>query len=238
MTKKPIFELKNVSKIYNAGSVKTTALDKVSLEIKPGEYASLFGPSGSGKSTLMHIMGCLDTPTKGKVYIDGEEVSELDSDELAQIRREKIGFVFQAYNLIPSLTAVENVALPMRFKGVTKEKSEKEAEKLLKKVGLGERLTNKGNELSGGEQQRVSIARALINDPDAILADEPTGNLDTKTGDTIIDELERLNKKMKKTIVVVTHDPHISKKTKRQILIKDGRLQKGKEKHVKKYANA
>lgn len=238
MGKKSIFELKNISKIYNSGSVKTVAVDNISLKIKSGEYASLFGPSGSGKSTLMHIMGCLDTPSKGKVYIDSEEVSELDSDELAQIRRDKIGFVFQAYNLIPSLTAVENVALPMRFKGKTKEESENEAAKLLKKVGLGERLTNKGNELSGGEQQRVSIARALINDPDAILADEPTGNLDTKTGDTIIDELERLNKKMKKTIVVVTHDPHISKKTKRQILIKDGRLQKGEEKHVKKYANA
>jgi putative ABC transport system ATP-binding protein len=219
-----LFELKDVWKTYCLKEVETHALRGVSIDVKQGEYAAILGPSGSGKSTLMHVLGCLDTPTKGKVMVEGRDISELQDDDLARIRREKIGFIFQAYNLIQGLTAAENVALPMRFAGSGRGEAQRIAKGLLKKVGLGERLGHRPNELSGGEQQRVAIARALINDPDAILADEPTGNLDTKTGWEIMELLESLNKQMGKTIIVVTHDTRIAKRAPRQIKMLDGKI--------------
>lgn len=226
MKKDIMFELQDVWKIYKMKGVETDALRGVSLKIKKGEYVAILGPSGSGKSTLMHIMGCLDTPTKGKVFVEGKEVSKLSDGELAKIRREKIGFVFQAFNLIPSLTAVENVALPMRFSGYGRSEAQKRAMELLKRVGLGKRASHKPNELSGGEQQRVAIARSLSNNPEAILADEPTGNLDTKSGRGIFELLEELHKKTGKTIIVVTHDINLARRAQREIRIRDGLITK------------
>jgi putative ABC transport system ATP-binding protein len=219
-----MFELKDVWKTYCLKDVETHALRGVSLDVKKGEYAAILGPSGSGKSTLMHVMGCLDTPTKGRVFVEGKDISELGDDDLARIRREKIGFVFQAYNLIQGLTALENVALPMRFAGYGRGEAQRIAKGLLKKVGLSERMGHRPNELSGGEQQRVAIARSLINDPDILLADEPTGNLDTKTGWEIMELLESLHKNMGKTIIVVTHDTRIAKRAPRQIRMLDGKI--------------
>jgi len=222
--KRVLFEIKDVWKTYCLKEVETHALRGVSLKIENGEYVAILGPSGCGKSTLMHVIGCLDTPTKGSVIVDGKEISELNDDELAKIRREKIGFVFQAFNLIGSLTAAENVAMPMRFKGYGKAESIKKAKDLLKRVGLEKRTDHKPNELSGGEQQRVAIARALANDPEVILADEPTGNLDSGSGSEIIALLEELHGKMGKTIIVVTHDASLAKRAKRQIKLKDGQI--------------
>ncbi len=219
-----IFELKAVWKIYSMKGVETHALRGINLKIKKGEYTAILGPSGSGKSTLMHVMGCLDTPTKGSVFVEGREVSEMNDDELAKIRREKIGFVFQAYNLIPGLTAIENVALPMRFNGHGRSESHRRGKELLRKVGLKERMTHKPNELSGGEQQRVAIARSLVNDPDVIMADEPTGNLDTKSGREIMELMESLHKKTRKTIIIVTHDIRLAKLAYREIKMLDGRI--------------
>ncbi len=221
-----IFELKDVWKTYFMKDVETNALRGIDLEIKKGEYVAILGPSGCGKSTLMHVMGCLDTPTKGRVFVEEKEVSELSDDELAKIRREKIGFVFQAYNLIPGLTATENVALPMRFSGYGRNESQKKAKELLKKTGLDKRMDHKPSELSGGEQQRVAIARALVNDPDVILADEPTGNLDTNAGREIFELLEELHKKTGKTIIVVTHDINLAKRAHREIRMLDGKIVK------------
>jgi len=222
--KRILFEIKDVWKTYCLKEIETHALRGVSLKIENGEYVAILGPSGCGKSTLMHVIGCLDTPTKGSVIVDGKEISELNDDELAKIRREKIGFVFQAFNLIGSLTAAENVAMPMRFKGYGKAESIKKAKELLKRVGLEKRTDHKPNELSGGEQQRVAIARALANDPEVILADEPTGNLDSRSGSEIIALLEELHGKMGKTIIVVTHDASLAKRAKRQIRLKDGQI--------------
>ncbi len=222
--KRVLFEIKDVWKTYCLKEVETHALRGVSLKIENGEYVAILGPSGCGKSTLMHVIGCLDTPTKGSVIVDGKEISELNDDELAKIRREKIGFVFQAFNLIGSLTAAENVAMPMRFKGYGKAESIKKAKELLKRVGLEKRTDHKPNELSGGEQQRVAICRALANDPEVILADEPTGNLDSRSGSEIIALLEELHGKMGKTIIVVTHDASLAKRAKRQIRLKDGQI--------------
>tara|TARA_Y100000310_G_C20687001_1_gene819674 strand:- start:2053 stop:2763 length:711 start_codon:yes stop_codon:yes gene_type:complete len=230
MEKKVLFETRDVWKTYGHGETATHALSGVDLKIFKGEYAALFGPSGSGKSTLMHIMGCLDTATKGHVFLDGHDVSNLSEDELALVRRNKIGFIFQSYNLIPGLTALENVAIPMRFAGNSTSDSEEKAKKLLKLVDLGDRMTHKPNELSGGQQQRVAIARSLVNDPEVILADEPTGNLDTKSGDEIVEMLHDLNKNHKKTILVVTHDPGLAKKAKKHILMKDGKIVNSKSK--------
>lgn len=222
--KGPIFELKGVWKSYSMKGVETNALRGIDLEVKSGEYTAILGPSGSGKSTLMHVMGCLDTPTRGRVFIEGREISQMKDDELAKIRREKIGFVFQSYNLIPGLTAVENISLPMRFSGHGKGESQRKAKDLLRKVGLQERMGHKPNEMSGGEQQRVAIARSLANDPNTILADEPTGNLDTNTGREILDLLEELHKKTGKTIIIVTHDTRLAGRAKRQIKMLDGRV--------------
>jgi putative ABC transport system ATP-binding protein len=219
-----IFELKDVWKVYFMKGVETNALRGINLAVEKGDYAAILGPSGCGKSTIMHIMGCLDTPTKGSVLVEGRDISEMNDDDLAKIRREKIGFVFQAYNLIPSLTAIENVALPMRFEGRGRGESMKMASELLLRVGLENRMHHKPNEMSGGEQQRVAIARALSNDPDVILADEPTGNLDTKTGQEIIELLESLHKKTGKTIIIVTHDVRLADRAHKKIKMLDGKI--------------
>ena len=221
--KKVMFELKNVWKIYCMKGAETQALIDISLKIENGEYIAIVGQSGSGKSTLMHVIGCLDTPTRGSVVVDGKEISELEDDDLAKIRREKIGFVFQAFNLIGSLTAAENVAMPMRFNGYGKTESIKRAKELLKRVGLEKRVDHKPNQLSGGEQQRVAICRALANDPEVILADEPTGNLDSRSGSEIIELIEELHKSGK-TIIIVTHDQSLARRAKRQIKLKDGQI--------------
>ncbi len=232
---KTLFKVKNVWKVYRSrgARVETFALRGVSVEIRKGEYVAIIGPSGSGKSTLMHVMGCLDSPTKGQVYVNEREVSTFSEDDLARIRRDRIGFVFQSYNLIAGLTAVENVALPMRFNGVGKKEANERAMKLLKKIGLGERYHHKPSEMSGGEQQRVAIARALVNDPDAILGDEPTGNLDSKSGLEIVKLLEDLNSKEKKTIIVVTHDKNLAARADREIHIKDGQIDRDGKNHGK-----
>ena len=227
MKDEPIFKLDNVCKYYTMdGDVMTKAVCGINLTVRKGEYIAIIGPSGSGKSTLMHLMGCLDSPTEGKVLIGGVDVSKMGGDELARVRREKLGFIFQAYNLITTLDAVENVALPLRLAGKGKREAERKARALLEMVGLSDRLHHRPNQLSGGQQQRVAIARALINDPEVILADEPTGNLDSKSGEEIVKLIESLNKKMGKTVVVVTHHLGLAKRAKRRIYIIDGRIEK------------
>lgn len=222
MKKKEIMKLQDISKTYFMGEgIKVKALTDVDLTIRENEYVSILGPSGSGKSTLLHIMGLLDTPTSGKRYIDGVETSTMTSDEQARIRGKKIGFVFQTFNLIPSLTALENVELPLILHTADGAKRKKKAMALLEKVGLGERLDHLPGQLSGGQRQRVAIARALINDPDILLADEPTGNLDSKTGHEILDIFNQLYKDGR-TVIIITHDEYIAKQTKRMVLLKDG----------------
>jgi putative ABC transport system ATP-binding protein len=221
--KESIIKLDNVWKTYKMGDVVVNALRGISLEINKGEFVAIQGPSGSGKSTAMNMVGCLDVPTKGKILLDNKDISHLHESELAQIRGRKIGFIFQQFNLIPTLTAIENVMLPMTFQGVSPEKRFEKAKKLLEMLELGERLHHKPAELSGGQQQRVAIARALGNDPDVILADEPTGNLDSSTGLNVIHYLENLNKQGK-TIVMVTHDADIAKHAKRIEFLRDGEI--------------
>lgn len=211
----------NLNKIYGIGEIKVHALENVNIHIKRGEYIAIIGPSGSGKSTFMNLLGCLDKPTSGKLFIDNVDVSKLNETELAKIRREKIGFVFQKYNLLPTLSALENVALSMSFAGVSIDERYKRAEELLDMVNLSKRIQHKPSELSGGEQQRVAIARALANKPQIILADEPTGNVDSKGGWKIMDILEEINSQ-NKTVIVVTHDPTVAKRAKWVIRIQDG----------------
>jgi putative ABC transport system ATP-binding protein len=213
-------------KIYNEGTpAEVQAIKNVDIKIKKGEFVGLTGASGSGKSTLMDLIGCLSTPTRGKIYIEDEDVSELSSNELAEIRREKIGFVFQTFNLIGSLTAQQNVELPMIFAGYDKASREERAKSLLKRVGLGERLDHRPGELSGGECQRVAIARALANNPKIVLADEPTGNLDSKSGKEIMKIFKELNEEGI-TLVVVSHDANIIRNAERVIHLKDGRIER------------
>jgi len=218
-----VVELVEVTKVYELprGSVK--ALDNVSVSIEAGGFISIMGPSGSGKTTLLNIIGCLDTPTRGRVAIGGENINGLGDDQLTRLRRDKIGFVFQQFNLIPTLTALENIQYPIILKGLNGH--EKKGKELLESVGIDEKLgENKPNELSGGEQQRVAIARALANDPDIILADEPTGNLDTKTSKDILVLLKETNERGK-TIIVVTHDPLVADYTSRTFRLVDGRVE-------------
>ena len=218
-------ELKNVHKDYVMGDSIVRAVDGIDLEVKQGDFIAIVGPSGSGKSTMMNLVGALDLATEGDIYLDGIDIEHLEESDLAQIRGRKIGFIFQTFNLIPTLTALENVALPMMFQGVGREERMERAHELLKEVGLGHRTEHLPPELSGGERQRVAIARALANDPEIILADEPTGNLDTKTGEEIIDMFIELNKKGK-TIIVVTHDLELAKKAKKIVKLRDGRVVK------------
>ncbi len=210
-----------LAKIYIMGTMEVKALKSVTLDIKKNEYVALMGPSGSGKSTLMNLLGCLDTPTLGSYILNGSNVSEMDDDELAEIRNKEIGFVFQTFNLLPRLSALENVALPLIYGGYNKSQREDMAEEALEKVGLGDRMDHKPNELSGGQRQRVAIARALVNSPAIILADEPTGNLDTKTSIEIMAILEKLHDQGN-TIILVTHEPDIAEHAGRIIRLRDG----------------
>ncbi|MCS6936310.1 MAG: ABC transporter ATP-binding protein [Candidatus Bipolaricaulota bacterium] len=218
-----MIQLKNAQKVYPMGEVSVPALRGIDLTIQPGEFVAIMGPSGSGKSTLMHVLGCLDLPSGGVVQLDGHDVTKLDEDTLAQIRGKKIGFVFQTFNLIPTLTALENVELPLFFQGVPRQERRARAAELLSKVGLGGRLHHKPAQLSGGERQRVAIARALANDPEIILADEPTGNLDSESGEAILELLAQLHREGK-TIILVTHNPEAAAYAQRILRIKDGRL--------------
>ncbi len=219
----PIIRLDNVWKTYRMGDVSVDALRGLTLEIKKGEFVAVQGASGSGKSTAMNIIGCLDYPSKGKVLLEGKDVAALDESELAQARGRKIGFVFQQFNLMPNLTALENVSLPMVFQGVPKAERLRRSRQLLVQVGLGERLAHLPRELSGGQQQRVSVARALANEPEIILADEPTGNLDSATGKSVMQLLKDLHGHGR-TVVLVTHDAQLARSAERTILIRDGRV--------------
>lgn len=221
-----LIKLQDVWKTYKLGKVDLTVLKEVSLEINPGSFVTIMGPSGSGKSTLMYLIGLLDVPSKGQIFLEGKDISDFSENELAELRGKKIGFVFQQFNLIHNLSAKENIMLPMIFQGTDREKREKRARELLKLVGLKERADHRPNELSGGEQQRVAVARSLVNNPEIIIADEPTGNLDSKTGKIIMKLLSDLHKDEKKTIVVVTHDPNIAQYSQNIINISDGEVVK------------
>ncbi len=224
---KHIIELKSVKKIYRMGNVDVPALNGVSMTVNRGEFIAIMGPSGSGKSTLMNMVGCLDVPTVGNIFLDGKDIAKMSESALAQIRGRKIGFVFQKFNLLSTLTALENVTIPMMFQNIEESKRTKRAIELLKIVGLDDRAHHKPSELSGGQQQRVAMARSLANDPEVILADEPTGNLDTKTGKEVINILNTLNKEGK-TIIMVTHDPDVAKFAQRIVYIKDGLINSSK----------
>jgi len=219
-----LIKLENVWKIYQLGKIKLTILKNISLEIVPGAFVVILGPSGSGKSTFLNMVGCLDLPTKGKVFLDGKDISKMSEDELAQVRGKKIGFIFQQFNLLQNLNALENVMMPMIFQGKSEMERQERAKSLLTSFGLGERILHRPSELSGGEQQRIAIARSLANNPEIIVADEPTGNLDSTIGKKIMEILINLHQKEGKTIVVVTHDPIIANYSNQIINIKDGQL--------------
>jgi putative ABC transport system ATP-binding protein len=221
----PVVALESVSRVYQMGTVEVRALDRVDLRIEDGEYMAIMGRSGSGKSTLLNVLGCLDRPTEGDYFLEGSNVADLDDDALSSIRNRQLGFVFQAYNLIPHLTVLENVEVPLEYAGVSPREARERATVLVERMGLGDRLRHRPTELSGGQQQRVAIARALANEPSLLLADEPTGNLDTKTGREILDLLRRLNEGGT-TLVVVTHDSNIAQRAHRTVHMRDGRIER------------
>jgi putative ABC transport system ATP-binding protein len=220
-----MIECKNIGKTYMSGEMETVALKNISFRINDGEFVAIMGPSGSGKSTLMHILGCLDTPTSGKYLIDGNDVSNLSDDELAKIRSEKIGFVFQAFNLLPRVSVLKNVSLPLVYASIEKERRIESAKNALNASAFPEKFWHHlPNQLSGGMMQRVAIARALVNNPSLILADEPTGNLDTKTGDIVLETFQKLHDEQGHTIIVITHEPAVAEHAERIIHIKDGEI--------------
>ncbi|NJD03599.1 MAG: ABC transporter ATP-binding protein [Ruminiclostridium sp.] len=223
-----MIKISNMCKVYKMGINVVNALNNVSLNIGKHEFVAIIGPSGSGKSTLMNMLGCLDMPTTGTYELDGKEVSELSDDQLAEIRNKKIGFIFQGFNLIQKLNAIENVELPLVYQGVGSKERRKRSIKALEVVGLGDRIHHKPNELSGGQQQRVAIARALVNDPPIILADEPTGNLDSKSGQEVIHTLKELHQ-CGNTIILITHDPNIAAMAERVVRLQDGEIIEDRE---------
>lgn len=231
-----MIEVKDIVKTYNSGGEPFQALKGVSFKIKDGEFVAIMGPSGSGKSTLMHILGALDSPTSGTYFLDDKDVSTLSDDELADIRRDKIGFVFQSFNLLPRTTVLRNVMLPLVYDGVDYIEREKRAREALKSAGLDEaHFYNLSNQLSGGQIQRVAIARALVNNPSLILADEPTGNLDTKTSEIVLATFQKLNEELGRTIILITHEQEIAEHADRILFIRDGLLEE-RERHIKKIA--
>ena len=219
-----IIEVKDLEKTYHVGDIEVNALRGVNFSIKKGQFSAIMGPSGSGKSTLMHIIGCLDSPTKGRYHLNGENVAHLSDDQLAGIRNKEIGFVFQKFHLLPRNTALDNVMLPLRYAKIEKRQRTDQAIKVLSQVGLEDRMHHKPSELSGGQQQRVAIARALVNSPAILFADEPTGNLDSKTGKEVMTLLHELNNKGQ-TIVLITHEKEIAEQTERTIFLRDGKIE-------------
>lgn len=231
-----MIEIKDIKKIYKTGEIEFEALRGVSFDIADGEFVAIMGPSGSGKSTLMHILGGLDNPTSGTYFLDGKDVSKLSDDELADIRKDKIGFVFQSFNLLPRTTVLRNVMLPLVYDGIGSQEREEKAKKALFLAGLDEgHFLNLSNQLSGGQIQRVAIARALVNEPSLILADEPTGNLDSKTSEIVLGTFQKLNKELGRTIILITHEQEIAEHADRILFIKDGLLEE-RTPHVKKIA--
>ena len=228
----------NLTKTYKTGLVETNVLNGVSFEVKDGEFVAIMGPSGSGKSTLMHILGALDVPTKGKYLLDGKNIADLSDDQLADIRKEKLGFVFQAFNLLPRATVLRNVMLPLIYAGVSKDKRESLARQALLNAGLDEtHFQHRSNQLSGGQMQRVAIARALVNNPSLILADEPTGNLDTKTGEVVLNTFQALNESQHRTVILITHEPYVAEHADRIIHIRDGNIIEDKKNKNKRQTN-
>ncbi|HBV68322.1 MAG TPA: macrolide ABC transporter ATP-binding protein [Clostridiales bacterium] len=221
-----MIDLKDITKVYDMGSVKVQVLNGISLHVDEGEFISIIGPSGSGKSTLMNIIGCLDVPTEGEYYLDGKEISTYNEKQLSKIRNQKIGFIFQKFNLLPKLTALENVELPLIYRGMNHKERRQRSIDALEKVGLSDRMNHNPTELSGGQQQRVAIARALAGDPPVLLADEPTGNLDSKSGTDVMNLIRQLSSEGK-TIVLITHDNEVAKAAQRIITIKDGLILDG-----------
>lgn len=217
-----VVHARDLRKIYQMGDVEVHALRGLNIDIERGEVLSIMGPSGSGKSTLMNTLGCLDRPTSGEYWLDGEEVAKMTDDQLANIRNRKVGFVFQSFNLLNRSTAISNVELPLRYANISAKERHERAITALESVGLGDRIHHRPNELSGGQQQRVAIARALVNEPSIVMADEPTGNLDTKSGDEIMNLLLELNSATKATLIIVTHDPEVAERTNRVVMIRDG----------------
>jgi putative ABC transport system ATP-binding protein len=220
-----VIEANEVTKVYRMGEVEVRALNGLTLKIQRGEVTAIMGPSGSGKSTLMNILGCLDLPSSGEYFLDGENVAGMNDNQLAQVRNRKVGFVFQSFNLLPRASALSNVELPLRYSGQKNGNRRKAAKATLEAVGLGDRMNHRPSELSGGQQQRVAIARALVNSPSIVMADEPTGNLDSKSGNEIMELLLKMNQERGVTLIIVTHDPQVARHTQRIIHIRDGQVE-------------
>lgn len=232
-----MIEIKDITKTYGQGETAFQALKGVSFDIEDGEFVAIMGPSGSGKSTLMHILGCLDTPTSGTYFLDTKDVSEFSDDQLAEVRKDKIGFVFQAFNLLPRTTVLRNVMLPLMYAGVSIGEREKRATKALVAAGMTPtHFSHRSNEISGGQIQRVAIARALVNDPTLILADEPTGNLDTKTGEIVLGTFQRLNEEFGRTIILITHELDVAEHAQRIITLRDGKILSDTKHHARRHA--